>query len=73
MATVTPPPPRGGTVFEPNVQIFTQPWSGWFRNLYNILRPGISQTVPLPKATTGGTAGQLVFTNGILTGYTAAT
>lgn len=78
---LTPPPPRGSPVLEavtsnlnePGVQTFVQSWSGWFRNLYNLLLPGISQTVVLAKLTSGGANGQLVFKNGILTSYTAPT
>jgi len=37
------------------------------------LTGGVSVTVALPPATSGGTAGELTVTNGIVTAYTAPT
>ena len=52
---------------------FVEAWSGWFRNLYNLLKPGISTTVTLAKLTGGGANGSLTVVNGIITAYTAPT
>ena len=37
------PPPRSGPVLYPN-GTFTQPWSGWFRSIYNLLNFHAAQT-----------------------------
>lgn len=70
-----PPPPRSSPLFnvpmglaKPEVQVntghkFSQPWSGWFRSVYNTLRTGKTQDV-----TIGGTT--LHFVNGQFTGTT---
>jgi hypothetical protein len=58
---------------EGNPQIFSQLWSGWFRNIYNVLKPGISVTIVTAKLTTGGANGSMTFLNGILTTQTPAT
>lgn len=51
--------PYGTPSISPNApQVISQPWSGWFRNTYNVLKPGISVVVP-PGAT-------LTFENGLL-------
>lgn len=42
-------------------QTMSQNWSGWFRNLYNVMKPGVTKTVVI-----GGTT--LVFKNGIFVG-----
>jgi hypothetical protein len=52
---------------------FAQPWSGWFRNLYNVLKPGITVTVTTAKLTVGGANGSMTFVNGVLTKSTPAT
>ena len=92
MTVGVPPPPRGGPVL--NAKVYNQPWSGWFRSLYNLLNAhsataasqgaaiqtiqqsladGITVTVILPPHTTTGLQGEMVFNNGILTGYNAPT
>lgn len=67
-----PLPPRAARVVSTN-EDFPQIWSGWFRNLYNTLKPGITVTVTTAKLTPGGANGSMTFTNGILTAQTAAT
>ena len=37
------PPPRSGPVLYPN-GTFTQPWSGWFRSIYNLFNYHSGQT-----------------------------
>lgn len=41
---------------------FNQVWSGWFRNLFNVLQPGKTEDVVLPGVT-------LHFVNGVYTGH----
>lgn len=48
-------------------------WYFFFSGLSNAVTGGLNATVPLEKVTNTGSNGQLVFTNGILTGYTAPT
>lgn len=66
-----PPPPRGTPVLN-GLGLFVQPWSGWFRKLYDYLQnqstgtSGFTGTVTLGPLSQGGTAGSLTFTNGIL-------
>jgi len=65
MTVLNSPPPRGASVIERKegepVRAFTQPWSGWFRNLYNVLHPGKTEDVVVGGVT-------LHFVNGIYTG-----
>lgn len=69
--TLTPPPPRGTKFFEPvpgesadqAKQKISQPWSGWFRNLFNALEPGKTADVVVGATT-------LHFVNGLFTGST---
>lgn len=39
----------------------SQSWAGWFRNVYNVLRPGVTKQVVISGTT-------LTFVNGIFTG-----
>ena len=39
----------------------------WLMLLYNMLKPGITVTVPVAKLTGGGSNGSLTYKNGILT------
>lgn len=41
---------------------FSQPWSGWFRNLFNVLKPGKSEDVVVGGVT-------LHFINGVYAGH----
>ncbi len=59
--TLTPPPPIGTQFVDDKTKRMTRTWSGWFRNLYNLLQPGATKQV-----TIGGTT--LTFVNGIFTG-----
>jgi hypothetical protein len=60
------PPPRSAPVLEakPTSQIphFSQPWSGWFRNLFNVLKPGVTEDVVVGGVT-------LHFINGVYSGH----
>lgn len=47
----------------------SRPWYFFFQGLAN----GLSATITTAKLTTGGTAGSMTFTNGILTKQTPAT
>jgi hypothetical protein len=66
----------------------TKPWLQMFTNLVNLINKGVpypklvnsnniqvpaSITLTLAKLTTGGTAGSITITNGIITGYVAST
>lgn len=44
-------------------QVMSQTWSGWFRTVFNVLKPGVTKNVVI-----GGTT--LVFVNGIFVGST---
>lgn len=68
--TLTPFPPVGAPPVEGNDDDsrmmaarlkFARPISGWFRNLYNLLRPGATKDVVISGTT-------LHFVNGIFTG-----
>lgn len=56
--TGVPPPPRGGTVMTGDAR-YNQPWSGWYRNVHNVLNShGVSITSSsnvLQGTSTGGT------------------
>lgn len=65
-------PAQGGDQPGEGVNL-NQTWSGWLRNLYNILRPGISVTIVTAKLTGGGVNGSMTFQNGILIAQTPAT
>jgi type IV secretory pathway VirB2 component (pilin) len=68
------PPPRSTPITgDSGPNVFSRPWSGWFRNIFNALSGGISTTVVLAKITAGGTNGSLTVQNGIITSYTAPT
>jgi hypothetical protein len=69
---ITPVPPRGGAISGRDGK-FTEPWSGWFRNLYNLLQTSPSTTVTLAKITPGGANGSLTIVNGVVTSVTAPT
>jgi hypothetical protein len=56
-----------------NGKVFERVWSGWFRNLYNVLAPGLTTTISLAKLTGGGANGSISIENGIVTSYTAPT
>lgn len=58
---LTPPPPAGADLLDEQTKKPTRPWAGWFRNVYNVMRPGVTKTVVI-----GGTT--LTFVNGIFTG-----
>lgn len=67
MAAITPVPPSGTQLIQvldgepvPRHRL-TEPWVGWFRNLFNLLKPGLTKQVVV-----GGTT--LTFVNGIFTG-----
>jgi hypothetical protein len=45
----------------PDPHQLSQPWSGWFRNIFNVLRPGVTKDVVISGTT-------LHFVNGIFTG-----
>src|ERR1700740_505782 len=43
VVTVNQPPPRATPVLDPKDRsIFNQPWSGWFRNIHNVLQSSSS-------------------------------
>lgn len=70
---ITPPPPRNLAPIDAK-GLFVQPWSGWFRNLTNFFfERGFTGTITTAPTTSGGTAGQMVFQNGVLVGQTPAT
>lgn len=74
MPTLAAPPPRGAPLFHQPVQIsqpnapvtaahrFSQPWSGWFRNMYNVMKPGKTEDVVVGGVT-------LHFINGVYAGH----
>lgn len=47
---------------QPAPRLISQPWSGWFRNLFNLLRPGVTENVVISGTT-------LHFVNGIYVGH----
>jgi hypothetical protein len=55
------------------LNMFSRVWSGWFRNIYNAFKGGVSVSVSLAKLTTGGTNGSMTVVNGIIVSYTAPT
>lgn len=68
----------------PPKSIFSQVWSGWFRQLsetlnknntstVNYLGNGLTVVITTASLTAGGTQGSMTFTNGILTAQTQAT
>lgn len=68
-----PPPPRSTKVLD-TMGLFVQPWSGWFRRLYDYLQnqaagtTGFTGTVVTAPLSEGGATGEMTFENGILTG-----
>jgi hypothetical protein len=70
---ITPLPPRSAKVISANDTDLRQVWSGWLRNLYNTLKPGITVTITTAKLTAGGANGSMTFQNGILIAQTPAT
>lgn len=61
------PPPEdgqnagGGMAAVAPPQVMSQTWSGWFRTVFNVLKPGATKTVVISGTT-------LTFVNGIFTG-----
>jgi hypothetical protein len=61
MTILNSPPPRSASFLQDDKHI-GQIWSGWFRNLFNVLRPGKTEDVVVAGIT-------LHFVNGVYTGH----
>ena len=62
--------------------VFTHVWQRWFVDVHKQVTDtastvsagsGVSQTLPIPKLTSGGIAGSITFQDGIITKYKAPT
>lgn len=71
MTVLNSPPPRSASFFEraasdtakpEPIRHVSQNWSGWFRNIYNVLKPGKTEDVVAGAVT-------LHFVNGVYIGH----
>jgi hypothetical protein len=73
-----PPPPKTGVALG-NDGRFTQPWSGWFKQVhqqvltYSVNTAAGSVTIWLPPQTPNGKQGSIIITNGAITDHTMPT
>lgn len=75
--TFEPPPERTGPLLEgvPNGKLAIW-WYQWFQKIasqFTSLSGGLNVTITTAKLTPGGVNGQMIFTNGVLTGQTQST